>query len=161
MLDFYVGIFGDRSSATFAVPTAEKHAQIICGEFGEAIRQKKLCFSLLFSLCWYSLFSGHPILRPMFYLQIENIARNPFCKKIPQDMLENGVSHIMCCVKLSTRGGIAPFRGVLTSLKKHHARWGIASIVSHDCAIWGHQACGMHLLKAYCGLPFLTMLQST
>ena len=37
----------------------------------------------------------------------------------------------MCLCKLSTKG-------VLTSLKKYRAIWGIAAIVSQYRAIWGH-----------------------
>ena len=42
-------------------------------------------------------------------------------------------------MKLSAKGGVSHhFAGVLTSLKKNRAIWGIAAIVSQYRAIWGH-----------------------
>ena len=42
-------------------------------------------------------------------------------------------------LRLSTKGGVSHyFGGVLTSLKKYRAIWGIAAIVSQYRAIWGH-----------------------
>ena len=59
--------------------------------------------------------------------------------QLSRDTLQNGVSHGCVCVKLSTRGGVSHhFGGVLTSLKKYRAIWGIAAIVSQYRAIWGH-----------------------
>ena len=41
--------------------------------------------------------------------------------QLSRDTLQNGVSHRCACVKLSAKGGIAQFWGVLTSLKKYRA----------------------------------------
>ena len=42
-------------------------------------------------------------------------------------------------IRVSTKGGVSHhFGGVLTSLKKYRAIWGIAAIVSQYRAIWGH-----------------------
>ena len=60
--------------------------------------------------------------------------------QLSRDTLQNGVSHRCACVNLSTRGGVSHhFGGVLASLKKYRAIWGIAAIVSQYCAIWGHE----------------------
>ena len=62
--------------------------------------------------------------------------------QLSRDMLQNGVSHRCAFVKLSAKGGMCPmshhFGGVLISLKKYRAIWGIAAIVSQYRAIWGH-----------------------
>ena len=45
----------------------------------------------------------------------------------------------MCLCKIKYQGGVSHhFGGVLTSLKKYRAIWGIAAIVSQYRAIWGH-----------------------
>ena len=45
----------------------------------------------------------------------------------------------MCLCKTKYQGGVShPFVGVLASLKKYRAIWGIAAIVSQYRAIWGH-----------------------
>ena len=45
----------------------------------------------------------------------------------------------MCLCKIKYQGGVSQhFGGVLTSLKKYRAIWGIAAIVSQYRAIWGH-----------------------
>ena len=45
----------------------------------------------------------------------------------------------MCLCKIKYQGkGSHHFGGVLTSLEKYHAIWGIAAIVSQYCAMWGH-----------------------
>ena len=46
----------------------------------------------------------------------------------------------MCLCKIECQGGGVShsFGGVLTSLKKYRAIWGIAAIVSQYRAIWGH-----------------------
>ena len=45
----------------------------------------------------------------------------------------------MCLCKTKYQGGVShPFAGVLASLKKYRAIWGIAAIVSQYRAIWGH-----------------------
>ena len=73
---------------------------------------------------------------------IAKLFRACFCGGIAQlsrDTLQNGVSHRYVCVKLSTKGGYRTILGgVLTSLKKYRAIWGIAAIVSQYGAIWGH-----------------------
>ena len=60
--------------------------------------------------------------------------------QLSRDTLQNGVSHGCVCVRVSIRGGGVShlFGGVLTSLKKYRAIWGIAAIVSQYRAIWGH-----------------------
>ena len=45
----------------------------------------------------------------------------------------------MCLCETKYQGGVSHhFGGVLTSLKKYRAIWGIAAIVSQYRAIWGH-----------------------
>ena len=69
---------------------------------------------------------------------IAKIFRACFCGGIAQlsrDTLQNGVSHRCACVKLRTKGVSHHFGGVLTSLKKYRAIWGIAAIVSQHRAI--------------------------
>ena len=72
VLNFYVEILGHRFSAAFAVLTAAENTH---GRFAEKFGKKfggKNLFSLRLSLC-FLLFSGHPILRAFFNLQIEKI----------------------------------------------------------------------------------------
>ena len=50
------------------------------------------------------------------------------------------VSHRGACVKVSSEGGVSQhFGGVLTSLRKYRAMWGITAIVSQYRATWGLQ----------------------
>ena len=49
----------------------------------------------------------------------------------------------MCLCESQYQGGVSHhFGGVLISLKKYRAIWGIAAIVSQYRAIWGHKAFG-------------------
>ena len=58
-------------------------------------------------------------------------------------MMQNGVSHRCACVTLSAKGEVSHhFGGVLTSLKKYRAIWGIAAIVSQYRAIRPHPQYG-------------------
>ena len=57
--------------------------------------------------------------------------------QLPRDTLQDGASHRCICVRLSTKGVSHHFGGVLTSLKKYRAIWGIAAVVSPYRAIWG------------------------
>ena len=55
----------------------------------------------------------------------------------------------MCLCKIKYQGGVSHhFGGVLTSLKKYRAIWGIAAIVSQYRAIWGHYVWKHVLLSA-------------
>ena len=59
--------------------------------------------------------------------------------QLSRDTLQNGASHRCAYVKLSAKAGVSHhFGGMLTSLKKHRAIWGIAAIVAQYRAIWGH-----------------------
>ena len=50
-----------------------------------------------------------------------------------------GIAQMCLCETKDQAGGASHhFGGVLTSLKKHRAIWGIAAIVSQYRAIWGH-----------------------
>ena len=44
--------------------------------------------------------------------------------RLTRNTLQNDVSHRRACVKPGTKGGIASFWGVLTSLEKYRAVWG-------------------------------------
>ena len=72
---------------------------------------------------------------------IAKLSRTCFCGGVAQlscDTLQNEVSHRCACVKLSTkREASHRFGGVLTSLRKYRAIWGIAAIVSQYRAICG------------------------
>ena len=59
--------------------------------------------------------------------------------QLSRDTLQNRVLHRCACVKLSSKGGGSHLcGGVLISLKRYRAIWGIAAIVSQYRAIWGH-----------------------
>ena len=65
--------------------------------------------------------------------------------QLSSDTLQNGVSHKCPCVKLSTKGGVSHhLGGVLTSLKKYRAIWGIAAIVSQ------YRACLLRVNRQGC-----------
>ena len=51
---------------------------------------------------------------------------------------KRGIAQMCLCVTKYQGGVSHHFGGVLTSLKKHRAIWGIAAIVSQYRAIWGH-----------------------
>ena len=49
-----------------------------------------------------------------------------------------GIAQTCLCETMCQEGVSHHFGGVLTSLKKYRAIWGIAAIVSQYRAIWGH-----------------------
>ena len=58
---------------------------------------------------------------------------------IARYVAKGGIAQMCLCETKYPRGGVSHhFGGVLTSLKKYRAIWGIAAIVSQYRAIWGH-----------------------
>ena len=58
--------------------------------------------------------------------------------QLPRDILQNGVSHRRARETKCQEGGSLQFEGVLTSLRRYRAIWGIAAIVSQYRAVWSH-----------------------
>ena len=57
---------------------------------------------------------------------------------IPRYVAKRGIAQMCLCETQCQEGVLHHFGGVLTSLNKYRAIWGIAAIVSQYRAIWGH-----------------------